>query len=682
MYSCKDTTGKSGDEDSRNSTASRKKKENLLNFALQLELSTMSEISELILLLNKQHQEQMAVLRDEQNKQHQEQMTMLQEQIKILQSSLNNPRENVPTPMASFQPFDSTSELWTDYLARFRTFVTANSIPDNKQAQIFLTNQSNSVYKMLSNLAAQQQPVKSIHELTMNDIQTFMAEQFDPKRFVVRERFKFWSDMKRKPGETIPELASRIRQDAATCDFQSIKDPLDEALRTKFICSVDNEAVLKTLFKLKDDELKFSNAIRVAQEVEEAAKVAKETVHGQPSTSVQKVYHAKSKTSKTQEKKTACFRCGNSGHFSKACPHIKAICSFCKKTGHLQSVCMSRLRDNKLVKQQLVHKIQCSVSPIYQTIRLNDHRIKFEIDSGASDTFCCEATWQTLGKPILQPVSIQYQVAEGSPLPVVGQFQSTASIDGKSPDVTFPVIVTKVPNLNLLGRLAMMKLKLTNLTDHLADTSFDGEEMEDDVDSVCLVRTISRQINPDNPLLVVRETAKDPILSQLMRFVKEGWPHAFSEELKDFKKLENSLSTENGCVFYGLRVIIPSTLRNHILKLLHLGHFGMQRMKQLARSTVYWPRIDFDIEDLCRKCTSCGQFQNKPDKPLIHPWMMPEKPWSRLHLDHAINFLGRNWLVLVDAYSKYPCIHPQRLRKVLLLYLNKNLLISDIPTRW
>ena len=295
----------------------------------------MSEISELILLLNKQHQEQMAVLRDEhreQNKQHQEQMTMLQEQLKILQSSLNNPRENVPTPMASFQPFDSTSELWTDYLARFRTFVTANSIPDNKQAQIFLTNQSNSVYKMLSNLAAQQQPVKSIHELTMNDIQTFMAEQFDPKRFVVRERFKFWSDMKRKPGETIPELASRIRQDAATCDFQSIiKDPLDEALRTKFICSVDNEAVLKTLFKLKDDELKFSNAIRVAQEVEEAAKVAKETVHGQPSTSVQKVYHAKSKTSKTQEKKTACFRCGILDILAKLVPTLKVFAASARK---------------------------------------------------------------------------------------------------------------------------------------------------------------------------------------------------------------------------------------------------------------------------------------------------------------------------------------------------------------
>jgi len=34
--------------------------------------------------------------------------------------------------------------------------------------------------------------------------------------------------------------------------------------------------------------------------------------------------------------------------------------------------------------------------------------------------------------------------------------------------------------------------------------------------------------------------------------------------------------------------------------------------------------------------------------------MLPEKPWSRLHIDHAINFLGFNWLVVTDAYTKYP----------------------------
>ena len=28
-----------------------------------------------------------------------------------------------------------------------------------------------------------------------------------------------------------------------------------------------------------------------------------------------------------------------------------------------------------------------------------------------------------------------------------------------------------------------------------------------------------------------------------------------------------------------------------------------------------------------------------------------------MHVDHAINFLRSNWLVLTDAYSNYPCIH-------------------------
>jgi len=81
-------------------------------------------------------------------------------------------------------------------------------------------------------------------------------------------------------------------------------------------------------------------------------------------------------------------------------------------------------------------------------------------------------------------------------------------------------------------------------------------------------------------------------------------------------------------------------------------------MKPLARTAVYWFNIDHDIADLCRKCTTCAIHQNAPPKAALHPWMLPEKPWSRLHLDHAINFMGHNWLVMVDAYSKYQCIHP------------------------
>jgi len=53
----------------------------------------------------------------------------------------------------------------------------------------------------------------------------------------------------------------------------------------------------------------------------------------------------------------------------------------------------------------------------------------------------------------------------------------------------------------------------------------------------------------------------------------------------------------------------------------------MQRIKQLARTAVYWPKIDADIMDLCRKCTTFAEHQNDPTKAAVHPWMVPEKRW-------------------------------------------------------
>ena len=147
--------------------------------------------------------------------------------------------------------------------------------------------------------------LRSVNELKMDDIQKFVGELFDPKRSVVRERYKFWADLKRRPGETLQELASRIRHDAVMCDFKLIKDPLDEALKTRFICSMDNEAVRNSLFQLKDDELTFTQAIQVSQETEEAASVAKETVYRQIS---KPVYKVEQPNGKTNPPRTSTYR--------------------------------------------------------------------------------------------------------------------------------------------------------------------------------------------------------------------------------------------------------------------------------------------------------------------------------------------------------------------------------------
>ena len=42
-----------------------------------------------------------------------------------------------------------------------------------------------------------------------------------------------------------------------------------------------------------------------------------------------------------------------------------------------------------------------------------------------------------------------------------------------------------------------------------------------------------------------------------------------------------------------------------------------------------------------------------PPKAPIQPWEWPEKPWTRLHIDHAGPVLGKMLLVIVDAHSKW-----------------------------
>ena len=305
-----------------------------------------------------QQQQQMEMQKQQmemQKHQHDEQMAALMRMFKAPPTADSSAEtrpvtaSTVTSAIPPFAAFDSTSELWPDYWSRFQTFLVANAVPDQRKPQVFLTNQNVAIYRQLSTLATQLNPPKDINNLTMDEIVDFMKDQFDPKRFIVRERFKFWSDMQRKPGETLQELAARIRQDAATCDFTSIRDPQDEALRQRFICSVNNEAVLKALFKIKDNELTFTKAIQTAIETEDAAKVAKETVYGSKARPVNKVKHKdqnnrqKSGSSASEVK---CYRCGKD-HKATDCAHKESKCRFCDIKGHLEAVCMKKQRQQK-----------------------------------------------------------------------------------------------------------------------------------------------------------------------------------------------------------------------------------------------------------------------------------------------------------------------------------------------
>ena len=105
-----------------------------------------------------------------------------------------------------------------------------------------------------------------------------------------------------------------------------------------------------------------------------------------------------------------------------------------------------------------------------------------------------------------------------------------------------------------------------------------------------------------------------------------------------------------------LYVLISSdeTSSRRILDELHDTHPGCSKMKALARSYIWWPRMDADIEDTVKSCTTCQE--NRPS-PSSDPWELPAQPWSRLHLDFAAPYMGHMFLVLMDAHSKWLDVH-------------------------
>ena len=99
--------------------------------------------------------------------------------------------------------------------------------------------------------------------------------------------------------------------------------------------------------------------------------------------------------------------------------------------------------------------------------------------------------------------------------------------------------------------------------------------------------------------------------------------------------------------------MVPPAGREKVLEELHDGHPGITQMKSIARRVVWWPGIDQDMESKVKSCRQCQHNQFSPAHAPLHPWEWPQRPWTRIHIDHAGPFLGQMFLVIIDVHSKW-----------------------------
>jgi hypothetical protein len=156
-----------------------------------------------------------------------------------------------------------------------------------------------------------------------------------------------------------------------------------------------------------------------------------------------------------------------------------------------------------------------------------------------------------------------------------------------------------------------------------------------------------------------KQTLHDPVLKIVYQNVMKGWlekmdDRDITKDLLPYFYKRNELTISQGCLMWGLRVLVPYKFRKIVKTELHQGHLGIVKMKALARSFVWWPGIDKEIEELARSCSDCQEYKLIPKNLCVHKWEQAPSPWYRIHIDYAGPFLGKMFLVIVDAYSKWP----------------------------
>jgi hypothetical protein len=153
----------------------------------------------------------------------------------------------------------------------------------------------------------------------------------------------------------------------------------------------------------------------------------------------------------------------------------------------------------------------------------------------------------------------------------------------------------------------------------------------------------------------VRDRLKtDELLRKVVIYLQSGWPSKCEDpELQPYWVRRHELYLEAGCVMWGYRMVIPRALTDDILRELHVGHSGVVKMKSLARSYVWWPGIDAEIEQTCRECRACSLEAPAPAKATPQSWPYFKEVWSRLHMDFLGPLNGMTFLVVIDSSSKW-----------------------------
>jgi hypothetical protein len=225
----------------------------------------------------------------------------------------------------------------------------------------------------------------------------------------------------------------------------------------------------------------------------------------------------------------------------------------------------------------------------------------------------------------------------------------------------------------LSPRLASMRLELLShsielvhkpgkdmvLADTLSRSCPAGTQVHEDLGSDPLLQVCQVVVQSEEASLrYSRATQMDEELAVVLRLVREGWPSfkkGCPRRALPYWNIRLGLTTIEGLLFYGNRLVIPVSLQAEVLKSLHKAHQGVTKMLQRAESAVFWPGIRRRVEDQSMACEPCRRAERAGRKEPLIPTPIPVYPFQKLGMD-LFHLDGVDYLMVVDYFSKWPIV--------------------------
>ena len=251
-------------------------------------------------------------------------------------------------------PYDGNQEEWVEYAKRLENYFIANDINDvAKRRAILLNGVGASTYQLIKTLALP----GTLKELTFEQIIERVRDHFNPKPSQIIKRYEF-NTRKQKEGESVAEYVAALRKIAEHCEYPVAI--LNDLLRDRLVCGISDKRVQQRFLqeaKLLYDEA-LSKALAAETALEDSKRLQESTRNEEKApleVNKKPTVHRVGRSTKPPNKRSAqskppgdgdCYRCGGKHQASK-CKFKDYECHFCKKKGHLASVCRKKLAQNK-----------------------------------------------------------------------------------------------------------------------------------------------------------------------------------------------------------------------------------------------------------------------------------------------------------------------------------------------